>query len=58
MSDEELKICTKRRYETELEARKMIAHLIIAYDKVDLSTYKCHICSNYHLTSKSQRKRK
>ena len=52
MTDKDLKICTKRRYETELEANKMIAHLISDDDEVDLSTYKCHTCHNWHLTSR------
>lgn len=48
----ELKICPKKRYETQNDARKMISYLISLKETVKLKTYKCHICHNYHLTSK------
>lgn len=48
---EEYKLCPKRRYETKEEAEEMIKH-IIKLDWTILSTYKCHICHNWHLTSK------
>lgn len=48
-------ICQKHRYKTEEEAQKMIEKLQ-TFDDVNLSVYKCHICHNYHLTSKRKRK--
>ncbi len=55
LMDEDLKICQKRRYETEEEAREMIKHIISFPESPPLETYKCHVCHNYHLTSKKRR---
>ena len=55
--DEELKLCQKRRYETADDAKKTIVYLTM-HGKIEageLSYYKCHICHNYHLTSKLRR---
>lgn len=44
-------ICTKKRYKTEKEANEVINH-ITKTDWTELKTYKCHVCNNWHLTSK------
>jgi hypothetical protein len=56
-SDEDLKICQKRRYETIDEAKKTIAYLILhgKAERGELGYYKCHICHQFHLTSKIRR---
>jgi len=50
--DKDLKICTKTRYESRQEAQANIYYLESKDPEVDLRTYKCHTCHNWHLTSK------
>ena len=52
---EDIKICDKRRYDTEQEAQEQINYLLTKDEDVKLRVYKCHTCHNYHLTSKPQR---
>lgn len=53
MDDTELKICVKRRYETKEEADEAIKHTIRLDWSPKLRSYKCHICGNWHMTSKA-----
>lgn len=52
---EDLRICDKKRYETEEDARDTIIHIMISDDWApDLSPYKCHTCHNWHLTKRNK----
>ena len=52
--EDTLKICTKRRYESQEEALKMVNYLEVSGKAPDgeLRFYDCRICHFYHLTSK------
>jgi len=54
--NKEFQICQKKRYETKEEAEEAINHIL----KIDwsplLRPYRCHICHNWHLTSKGRKK--
>ncbi len=49
---EDLRICTKNRYRTEKDARKTARHVEEVDKDTKLRPYKCHICHNWHLTSR------
>ncbi len=48
----ELKLCCKTRYASEENIKKAIIYLTSKDSEVILDYYKCHICHNFHLTSK------
>lgn len=50
-------ICEKRRYKDQAEAEDMIRFLVSDERAFlnKLSTYKCHTCHNWHLTSRTSR---
>jgi hypothetical protein len=56
MDDTDLRICEKRRYESEEEAQEQIEYIQSQDpDTEPLRIYKCHTCHNWHLTSKPPR---
>ena len=51
---EDIKLCDKKRYETVDDAVSTLLYLESSKkaERGELRYYKCHICYQYHLTSK------
>ncbi|HMH70592.1 MAG TPA: hypothetical protein VK502_04275 [Candidatus Saccharimonadales bacterium] len=45
----------KRRFRSEKDALETAEHQMLINPGLELGVYKCHFCSNWHLTSQAKR---